>query len=134
MIVKRKYLTLGELFNDSETKKVLEEAWTVFDGVEHPERWDFLKGSRIIDKDMSWAIPNPEKFFTTIENGFEKLDKTHPYNTNYNLESVNKVEFIDYNVLGFFKVIRDRDYNESVDILVTAIEIDEENNRLVVKN
>ena len=95
MIIKRKYVKFGKLFNDVETKKVLDEAWTVFDNIDEKSRWDFLYKEKIIDRDMGWAIPNPEKFFDTIEKGFELLDDTNPYDNGLNYSDVNKVEIVD---------------------------------------
>ncbi len=96
MLIKRKYVKFGKLFNDLETRKVLDEAWHVFDNVNDKERWDFLYNERLIDKCMEWSIPNTARFFETIEGGFEKLDKSNPYDNGYNYNDINEVDIASH--------------------------------------
>ena len=93
MIIERQYVPFGILCErDSKSKEIFMKAFNdSYSKAERERIWLILSQQCLYEKDIGWAF---RKLGDVIE-GFEMLDKIHPYDNGYTLDDVDEVEIIE---------------------------------------
>ena len=92
MIIERKYVTFAKLCeSDPLSKDIIERVFNEsYSDYKRDEIWESLKYLCLYQRDMSWAMCK----IGELLDGFDKLDKSNPYDNGYTFDDVNDAEIV----------------------------------------